>query len=182
MRPLINYLPSYLRDYKELKEIFNTEQPEINSLWNLCSDAMDNQFINSSKEYGISRWEKMLGIIPKPSETLEERKFRILIYLNEQIPFTISSLNQQLTRLCGVDGYTLELFNDEYRLKVRINLNNKNNYNAALELLERVIPANLLLDIDLLYNQYEKLKKYTHGQLRPYTHDQLRNEVLTSGN
>ena len=47
------------------------------------------------------------------------------------------------------------------------------------EMLEEVIPANMEIDLSLLYNQHETLAKFTHKELAKYTHRQIREEVLS---
>ena len=57
----------------------------------------------------------------------------------------------------------------------------KQNYDDVAALLERVAPANLVVDLSLLYNQYQYLAGFSHGILAGYTHEQLRNEVISNG-
>lgn len=45
-------------------------------------------------------------------------------------------------------------------------------------MLARIVPANLLTDVQLKYNQHRQLTAYTHDQLSVRTHGQLREEVL----
>jgi len=45
-------------------------------------------------------------------------------------------------------------------------------------LLERVTPQNMLLYVEVRYNQHSTLARFTHAQLAAYTHKQLREEVL----
>jgi len=45
--------------------------------------------------------------------------------------------------------------------------------------LQRVIPANMIIDLRLIYNQHLTLKQFTHAHLQTYTHNQLRNEVIS---
>ena len=83
--------------------------------------------------------------------------------------------------LCGEEGYVLELLNLEYKVKVRVALKSKKNYRMVEGLLGEVIPANMEIDLSLLYNQHKTLRQFTHGQLTAYTHNQIRNEVLNDG-
>lgn len=178
-RNLIEYIPPFLREIREYKAIFNNaEQPEITSIWKAINDVSNDQFILDATENGVSRWEKILGIIPKATLTLDERKFTILTKINEQLPFTITTLKEQLKTLCGEDGYSLNLDNNNYNLNVKIALTAKNNFEDVKALLKRIVPANLLISVSLKYNQQELLNRYTHEHLQIYTHYQLRNEVV----
>lgn len=181
-RNLIEYLPPFLREIKEYQAILTTaDQPEIVLLWQAAENVFKDQFIMDATENGVSRWEKILGIVPKATHTLEERKFDILTRINEKLPFTITTLKEQLSTLCGADGYSVFLDNNKYLLKVQIALKAKNNFEAVNSLLKRIVPANMMILLSLKYNQNEVLSRYTHRQLQPFTHYQLRNEVLSDG-
>ncbi len=120
----------------------------------------------------------MLKIVPKVTDTLEDRKFRVLARYNSSIPYTYEHLLEQLTILCGEDGFTCELFNDEYRIKIRVELFVKVMYDEVEKMLARILPANIVTDLSLRYNQHMTLKRFTHGELGVFTHDFLRNEYM----
>ncbi len=178
MRKLIDYLPIKIQVFREIKAINETEQPEMNLLWENLDNFLKDQFVSDSTERGVSRWEKILKIIPKGTASLEDRKFTILTRLNESLPFTLTKLKQQLTTLCGADGFQLTLNADEYTISVRVALIAKNAFDDVTTMLKRMLPANMVVKQDLIYNQYETLATFTHEQLRAWTHYQLRNEVL----
>ncbi len=64
-RKLIDYLPYVIRDYAEFQGIMGSEQPEIEKAWNTTDDLLDNQFISTAGNVGLSRWEKILEITPR---------------------------------------------------------------------------------------------------------------------
>jgi hypothetical protein len=177
-RNLIDYLPDVLKEVRELKLILQSEQVEVESLWDALEKALNDQFVLDSTENGVLRWEKILKITPKATDSLDARKFRILTRLNEQLPYTMAILKQQLNALCGSDGYSIKLYNDTYTLEVKVNLTAKSNFEDVSALLHRTVPANIVIDLKLLCNQHLTLAQFTHEQLHAYTHNQLRNEVL----
>ena len=75
-RKLIDYLPYVIRDYAEFQGIMGSEQPEIEKAWNTTDDLLNNQFIPTAGNMGLSRWEKILGITPKGTDSLEEMCIR----------------------------------------------------------------------------------------------------------
>lgn len=178
-RTLISYLPPFMREYSQLQAVFAAEQAEVEALWNACETALNDQFVGDATANGVGRWEKILKITAKPSDSLADRKFRILVKLNEQLPYTFTTLKKSLTDICGRDGYTMALDAAGYSLTVKVNLANKNNFEDVSELLGKVVPANIILRLELLYNQHSELGKFTHARLHGRTHYQLRNEVLT---
>lgn len=177
-RKLIDYLPQYVQEFVEIKEIMNTEQPEIDLLWEASEAAFNDQFIQNATEYGVGRWEAILDISPKDTDTLYERQFRILTRLNQELPYTINRLKEVLTILCGADGYSIVLVPNEYTLTVKLALSNVNNYSDVEELLKKVIPANMISYIQIMYNTHNLLSGYTHAELASYTHKQIREDVI----
>ncbi len=178
-RKVLDYLPPILRPVRELRAICAGQQAVLEDVWAAVEAALDDQFIQDARESGIARRERILQIAPKGTDTLEDRRFRVKARMNEQLPFTLPALRQQLADLCGPAGYTVALDRGAYLLTVRVALTAKSNFDDVGALLERVAPANIVIDLDLKYNQHGTLAGFSHGQLAAYTHDQLRNEVLT---
>lgn len=176
-RRLIDYLPLFIQNYAEIKAIMDAEQVDIEKTWNDAENVMNDQFILDATENGVKRWESILNIVPKATYTLEERKFDILARLNWQLPYTLESLKYALTALCGNDGYRLKLDPNRYELVVKLALYNENNIDAVRELLDNVIPANLVRDVQM-FNTHGMLSGFTHEQLSAYTHEEVREEVL----
>lgn len=177
-RKLIDYLPAYMQDYTEMATIMEVEQPEVDSLWTAMEAALMDQFVMDATEYGVSRWEKILKIFPKATETLDERKFRIITLINQQLPYTMRSLEQTLIKLCGEDGFSIDLNANEYHLEIKLALGNHSNYAEVEKMLTAMIPANLVGVISLMFNQHETVARFTHEQLGAFTHYHIRNEVL----
>lgn len=177
-RKLINYLPQFMQEYLELRKIVDVEQPEIDLLWNSVEGVFADQFISEATENGVARWESMLGISPKATDTLQERRFRILAQLNQELPYTLRKLEQTLTNLCGANGYFIELNAAEYHVEVRLALVNENNYGEVKKILNEMIPANLTQVVKIMYNSHTVLKNLTYAQLSAYTHNQLKREVF----
>lgn len=177
-RKLIDYLPKFMQDYSEMNAIMEAEQPEFDLVWVKADYVFADQFILDATDYGVMRWESMLKITPKDTDTLDERKFRILTLLNQELPYTLTKLKEALTTLCGADGFVIDLQASNYHIDVKLAVGNHNKYQAVVELLTKMIPANLTHKVDQMYNNHIVLAKLTHNQLASYSHEQLRNEVL----
>ena len=180
-REIINYLSEFMRNFREFKELMKTEQKELELIYDYIYQILDNEYIETANKEGIARFENILGINPPNTDSLADRRFRILARFNEQLPYTYRTLHTQMVNLCGASGYFIELKNDEYTLVVKVALTAKNNFKDVEKLLNRVIPANILIELSLLYNQHKTLANLTHKQLAKYTHKQLREDVMTNG-
>lgn len=176
-RPLVNYLPLFVQDYVEMQKIMSSEQPEIDAIDSSLLNVWNDQFILDATVNGVSRWENMLDITPKATDTLSERKFRILTRLNQELPYTMTKLNEVLTTLCGEGGFSIVLTENTYFIEIKLALTNANNYSDVQNILGKMLPANMTQHIQIMYNTHDTLNSFTHGYLHSYTHYQLRNEV-----
>ena len=91
-RNMLDYLPDALRPYRELRAMAAGWQALFDGLWRAADQALDDQFVTTAGEYGLSRWESMLGIRAKGTESLDKRRARVLSRLLEQLPFTMRGL------------------------------------------------------------------------------------------
>lgn len=177
-RKLLDYYPVFLQEVKEIYDLCQAEQPEIEAMDEAILKALDECFISSATEYGISRLEKVAGIKPPGADTLEERRFRLEMLMGGSDVCTLHNMKEFLERLLGKDGYSVQLYHEEYKLVIRVALSSKKRFQDALAYIKEVVPANLIIDMDLIYNRYQDLETFTHAQLHGKTHAQIRNEVL----
>jgi len=177
---LVSYIPDFLKEYEEMRAVQELIQPEIQWLEDETEVVFNNQFISSSDSKSIKRYEKMLLIQSLPDDTLTDRRFMVLSKWNRMIPYTKITLRQKLSILCGEDGFTLEI-DPKKIITVRVALKSKRNFYEVKEMLEEFVPCNMVIDLDLLYNQHSLLCKFTHKQLAAWSHRRIRNEVLING-
>lgn len=177
-RNLIDHALPVLREFGEYKALMEAEQQQIDTLWNLAHAFLDEALVDRATGEGLKRWEKILGITCLDTDEVRVRRLRIQAKIMEDVPYTEAVLRNILTGLCGEENYTIDVKYEEYRVTIRVALVSKKMKDEVITMAERVVPANMILDIDLMYNTYGILGGYTHRQLREYTHRQLRNEVL----
>lgn len=181
MLDIKEYFPDVLKDVREFNVLDEAETPELKSLYECIAEVLDNGFIETAKEKGVARAEKIVGISPKATDTLEERKFNLIAKYNEDLPYTVKKLHELLAVLCGEKGYHLAINNNEFTLTVKVELTSKKSKASVEELLERVAPANMVLYVTLMYNQHKTVGKLTNKDLRKYTHNGVREEALVNG-
>ena len=177
-RKLIDYLPPVLQQTREMQAVMEGDQPAVAGLWDAWKTVLDALFVRYANEQGLARWERMLGIRPRGTDSMEVRRVAVLARLNEQLPFTERTLRLMLDGVCGPGGYTLEIIYREYRVFVRVHLWEKRAMDEAAALLGRVVPANMVIDLGLRYNTHRMLRPRLHRMLRGTTHRALREEVL----
>ena len=180
-KKLQDYLPPVLLKTYEFPLLCKTEQREFDRLNTAVDEVLDAQFVSTAGERGIERYEQIFSIVPQDTDTLDERRFRVLAKINAQLPFSIRRLRQQLATLCGEDGYRMEIDGGRYTLTVKVALTAKRNQQAVEELLADIVPANMVCITSLLYKQHADLTRFTHAQLALLTHFEIREEVLPDG-
>ena len=175
------YFAEQLKSIAEIQEIINALQPEFEAFGDNIYKVLGNMFLADLDEDGCARYETMLGIKPKGDDTVEDRRFRILTLYKSDTPYTIISLRRKLEELCGAENVYITLDAANYSIEIMIGLASKNQFDAAYEVITKMLPCNIALDYGLKYNQHSTLAKYTHAQLAEFTHEQLRSYVLTIG-
>ena len=144
---LLSYWMPVLRQLKEFKEIAKAEEPELKALLEACDNAINNFFIPTADEYGISRFEKMLGIFPDEGDDLEIRRFNVLIKWNDKAPYTDEELYNRLFSLCGGDNFIIDRQYDKYAIDITTELGVKDAFDTVIPIVQNMIPCNLVLSI-----------------------------------
>lgn len=175
---LINYMPPSLMELAEFKALCATETVACNRMKTAYLNLFSDQFIEDSTENGVSRLEKIMGITPKGTDTLDVRKFRLLARKNENLPYTYPTVNRQLTTLCGADGYSFVVDPVGSIATVRVALTAKGMFDEVGVTLEKQLPMNMVIDLSLLYNQWITLSTKRWSELSTKTWYQVRNEVV----
>ncbi|MFR8990592.1 MAG: putative phage tail protein [Fusobacterium sp.] len=148
---LLKYLPFFIQNYKEIDAIMKAENIILQNEWEYLKQAFKNNFIFLTDAYGISLFEKMMKIYPKGSDTLEERQVKVYTKWNTTLPYTWRWLEEYLKAYflnTSTEAIPI-LFNDEYRLDIRLSSKEWfGEYEYKLfDELRILIPANLILNI-----------------------------------
>lgn len=142
---LLSFLPEFVQEYREIKHIMNSEQPEIQKLEDETEIIKNNQFILSCDIDGIARFENLLGITPKPDDSLDARKSRVITRWNDSIPYTYKGLKEKLNVMCGEGNYLLIPSFNEYGLEIVVSLPLSGQADELDYMLSYMIPANIVV-------------------------------------
>ena len=144
-RKLIDYLPYVVQDFKEFQGITNGEQPEFDLMWDAHEQVFNNQFIDTMDNYGLSRWETMLKIAPKGTDTLDTRRARIKTQLNNFVPYPIRVFVQMLTAIANGEPFTLTIEPGSYLLEIVTEWGASGQVEGLEYLIENIIPCNIAI-------------------------------------
>lgn len=143
---LVSYLPLFLAEYKEINAALTAENPEFLLIWDGADRVLRNEFIATADEYGISRFEKMLGILPSKRDTLEKRRLKVQSRWFTALPYTWRMLIKKLSVLCGGREFRVYMPEKEsYEIRVDIPIEPESEYllQETQQMLEQFLPANL---------------------------------------
>ena len=137
---LLAYLPPFMQDFTEIAATLNAEDPEFVIVWDSADRVLKNQFIATADEYGISRFEKILKILPSKEDTLESRRSRVQNRWFNDMPC------YRLTTLCADHGFTLtKYFTDAYTLEIHTDLELFGQVEEFERIIGSVITCNLVV-------------------------------------
>lgn len=136
------YWPLIVKNTDEFQQIAVAENPEFNKLAECIYRVLEDGFLADATEYGVERWESILKLTPAETDTLDDRKARILTQLSVKIPYTWRVLKQMLTDYIG-EGFVMEYVNDEGKLVIHTDRIADDKLATIQDLLERVLPQNI---------------------------------------
>lgn len=144
------YWRPVIRNTAEFQQIANAENPEFNLQLERINRMLQDVFVQTATEYGVSRWERILNIYPESGETLDDRKIRIMTMLNIRLPYTWRTLEQMLAGCVGEGNFTMSIVNDTATLTIRVKAENNSQFEMVRILLNKVVPQNLVVDLDTM--------------------------------
>lgn len=149
-RKLLDYWPPVIRSIRDMQEIARVQQPIIDELWDSVSWLMENQFIDTATEEGVSQWEKELDIVPNSTDTLRQRKARLKIKWVPHNRFTMPWLYEWLCSATGRNDIKYPIV-PENTYGLLVHLPSDTDWQTIFSDLIRYKPCNIYLDphIDL---------------------------------
>ena len=139
------YFPRYYEGILETDELIKVENDIWNNLYLLLNKAKNNQFIAYADEDGIYAYEQLFQIVADPeTETLEERRFRLLNRIQTLSYYTMIYLRQKLDSLFGKNNYEIEMDYSNYTLYIKSNASNSFIYKESIATINKIKPANIV--------------------------------------
>lgn len=187
---LLEYMPDRWRELIEVQAICQSDvlpadgddRHTIPHLWDCMDQELNNMFIvpygdmGGADAYACSRWEGLLGIRPADNATLEDRQFVIYTKLMRSLPYSFRNVQRILNDLVGEGNYTMTRDVGAKTLFIKVALGGDflGRADAIAELLDNIVPANMLLNIKIAYTTHADMSKYTHEELSVYTHNEIK--------
>lgn len=139
------YFPRFYDGYVEIDAIIDTEDKAFEEIGVNFRRAINNQFIKLADETGISAYEVLFDVVADPStETLEERRDRLLNRVSVIPYYTTIFLRNRLDSLIGAGLYNLIIDYDNYTLYLESAAKNQLYYNEIAVLMSNIKPCNIV--------------------------------------
>lgn len=170
--------PNIISNIPDIKQIYKINENQISSIVSDI-DAMDmNVFLDTMSESHAERWEKILAIVPDDDATIDERRFAIKTKIFGKKVNTLKSLIKALEELCGE---RVNVDRTGSMLTVYLPLSNIKNKEKINEMIDDVLPLDMIYGIIVMYNLWQDVATITWGEAHAYTWDQIRSDLSLRG-
>lgn len=176
---LQRYWPDVFGKLREAKVIAESLNPEYDLLYEKIRDFINDCFIETARESVLARWERIVGVVPLSTDTLEERRNRVLYLLQIVLPYTEKKLKKVfLAQIVGEGNYQVTVDPIASTIEVLINPAKQAQWNDVAQMLDTILPCNLALTMGFQGTPHDIIGEYTHDELSHFSHDQMRDELL----
>ena len=159
---LARYLPQFLQEDEHFKATLaacSTKHEE----YRLLLDEITNQFYVETATWGLSDWERILGLKPDAGDSYEQRRNRILLKLQGRQTSTVAFITNLIKRYCTEKSkVTVIEDNDHYMFHAEITDGTVSYADNLLDALNTYKPAHLGFDILMRYllalNESDRLR------------------------
>jgi hypothetical protein len=175
-KEMILQLQPFQRKSKVFQEIFESEETQFDSQDAAIAD-LKLQLSVDTATWALAIYESELGIITEPSKPLSERRSVIKSKMRGT-----GQVDASLIKLVA-DSFTNGDVDVAFDGTIHITFTSVVGIPPNIEDLEKAIeeikPAHLAVIYVFIYNTYQDLSVFTHGQLALYTYEQLRSSELS---
>lgn len=150
---VLRYLPDFLSSDKTFKAVQDGLSKEHEKLRLTLDDFSNQLFIETATEPGLSRWEEIIGLIPKPGADFEARRRSILLWLQSNQTSTVPFMQRLAARYypAGSDVRIIE-HNSEYYFDIETN-SLPIDYDGLFDAMDIYKPAHLGMNLSFVLTE-----------------------------
>lgn len=147
------YYPDVVFDIKDIRAVVDAGD-KIGERLEQDLDALDSDLnIKSSKESGIIRRERILGINPLDTTSLEDRRLEVLTRWYDTPVYTETTLRNKLDSIMGKGKYILNINLEEKIVRYETEPIERLALNTVHTLLDQMVPLDYMIAIRFKYKQ-----------------------------
>lgn len=170
-------LPEHIENMIIIKHIINAGDDVGDKFEDGIAEADENLSVTTSRESGIRKREKILGLQPLDTDTLEDRRLRVKLKWHEKAPYTLNTFIQRLDACLGNKNYVISVDYENMHFDCLVELKRKSMVDSVVQIIEGILPINMTFAVRLRYNKYKDLKIMTYKQVSKFTYKQLREDT-----
>lgn len=150
---VLRYLPDFLSSDKTFKAVQDGLNKEHEKLRLTLDDFSNQLFIETATEPGLSRWEEIIGLIPKPGADFEARRRSILLWLQSNQTSTVPFMQRLAARYypAGSDVRIIE-HNSEYYFDIETD-SLPIDYDGLFDAMDIYKPAHLGMNLSFVLTE-----------------------------
>lgn len=141
--------PEQLREMPEFRSLERAANRQIKKVDARIDEMRDNILISTARESGIADREKILGIVPLETDTLEERRYRVTLRWYDTYPYTEADLRERLDRLCGKENYRINIDKKNNALACMVPIESQKLVRETWDLLDEILSLNVALQVGM---------------------------------
>lgn len=163
--------PEIITSINDIAQIYRINDAQCDDLDKAVDEMDGNLFLDRMDEDTIRKWEEILSISPDKSDTLDDRRNVIKTKVISPTRSTSRGVKKLITARLGDDRFHVNIAYPE--VEILLHKDHRNRQNDVNELLEEILPLDLIYATNVHTNEYSYLGNYTHEQLSMHTHEQL---------
>lgn len=175
MNRLFEQLPPFFQGIREFSAVFQAVSGELDLLRGEIRQTKENFFVETANEAGLQRMAKSLRLEGNGEENL---RFALRAACLEKRPYTMCMLENAMNTLLSPADYTLSREISSGVIKLCADLGERTQWEAVRHFLDKILPADMKIESEALYNTHQVLSGRTHEELSEMIHDEVRSEKI----
>ena len=151
--------PEVILNIKDVKAAIDAGD-KVGDILERALFELDNDIcIRSSEESGIAYREKILGINPRDTDSIEDRRLEVLLRWYDSPLYTETVLRQKMDATLGENQYVLKIDLNTKTVFCLVELTRKRMQKSVIDMLDQMVPLDYLISVALRYNTWKKINE-----------------------
>lgn len=156
-------LPPVYRAIKTMYSIAGTENETLKGSLELGSLIKDNFYIQTCDESTLQYYEALLNITIHEGDSLDDRRKNILLTINNQQPYTLPFLKEQLNVIIG-EGLWRVSITDGVNMTISVTDSFDSSISSMIFFVNRIKPAHVAFQVKSEMYSFESVIPLSYAQ------------------
>lgn len=170
-------MPDVLLEIPEVRACFQLAGMAAEFFTEKLQELSKEMHPDTASEEGLSRFEKMVGITPRETDTTEERRFRVTVARKVIDVLNARNLIDLIEDLTRGDCRVI-IDKAAQTVTVKVGLTSKKMFTLVEKTVRDYIPVDMRAEVLQMYNRYVDYNGKTYAELSDKTFKQLKEEVI----